>query len=131
MFPFRSQLQKRLRAERMRVDAATFAQELGMDERNPELSRALWEILREESFVPDFRPKADDSLPKIYSLGPEEVRDDLIEPLLDRLGLNVAGIDFRAVDFTSVVTPKDVGNLVMRIAAIGATPDSRGRDNPR
>jgi len=49
-------------------------------------------------------------------MGPEEVRDDVIEPLLAKLGLSVIGIDFTGFDFSSIVTPKDVIGFVMKVA---------------
>jgi len=73
-------------------------------------------MLREQAFVPDFRPGPNDSLPKVYAMGPEEVRDIVIEPLLAKLGLSVSGIDFTGFDFASIATPKDAGGFVMTIA---------------
>jgi hypothetical protein len=116
IFPFRSRLQKRLRGERMTVDVDAFARGFEGGDRHPEIPRFLWEMLREEAFVPDFRPDPNDDLTKIYGKGPEEVQDDLIEPLLIRLGLCASGIDFRGFDFASVTTPKDAGRFVMKLA---------------
>lgn len=98
----------------MDVDVDAFARTCE-DGQHPEMPRLLWELLRELAFVPDFRPDPDDSLAKVYAMGPEEVRDDVIEPLLARLGVSVSGIDFTGFDFSSVVTPKDVMAFVMKI----------------
>ncbi|MBM5812409.1 MAG: hypothetical protein FJ191_10665 [Gammaproteobacteria bacterium] len=113
--PFRSRLQERLRGERLNVDVDAFARGFE-DGQHPERPRLLWELLREVAFVPDFRPDPDDSLSKVYAMGPEEVRDDVIEPLLAKLGLSVIGIDFTGFDFSSIVTPKDVIGFVMKVA---------------
>lgn len=113
--PFRSRLQNRLREERLNVDADVFARGFE-DIRQPEVPRLLWELLREEAFVPDFRPDPDDSLSRAYAMGPGEVRDDLIDPLLAKLGLSVSGIDFTGFDFSSVATPRDVVAFVIKVA---------------
>ncbi len=49
-------------------------------------------------------------------MGPEEVRDDVIEPLLDKLALDPSWIDFRGFDFASVTTPREVIAFILRIA---------------
>lgn len=115
--PFRSRLQSRLRTERIDVDVDGFAGGIGEGERKAEVAELLWEILQEEAFVRDFRPGPDDNLSGVYGMGPEDVRDDVIAPLLDRLGLSVQGIDFTGFDFSSIVNPRDAGRFVMRIAA--------------
>ena len=112
--PFRSRLQNRLRNERLNLDVASFVRGFE-DGRQPEVPRSLWEMLREAAFVPDFRPDPDDSLSKLYAMGPEEVRDDVIEPLLTKLGLGVSGIDFTGFDFSSIATPRDVVAFVMKV----------------
>jgi hypothetical protein len=116
LFPFRSRLQRRLREERKSVDMETFVQALSADEQHAEAARVLWELLRQQAFVPDFRPDPNDDLSKVNAMGPEEVRDDVIDPLLDRLGLSVSGIDFTGFDFSSVATPRDVIAFVMKVA---------------
>lgn len=100
----------------MNVDIDTFARGFEGGDRHPEIIRSLWDLLREDAFVPDFRPDPEDDLIKIYAKGPEEVMYDVIEPLLTRLGLSVSGMDFRGFDFASVATPKDVGAFVMKVA---------------
>ena len=114
--PFRSRLQRRLREERKNVDMEAFVQALSADEQKAEAARALWELLRQQAFVPDFRPDPNDDLSEVYAIGPEEVRDDVIDPLLDRLGLSVSGIDFTGFDFASIATPTDVVAFVMKVA---------------
>ncbi|BBF68395.1 hypothetical protein [Sphingomonas bisphenolicum] len=114
--PFRSRLQSRLREERLNVDADAFANRMEAGGRSSEIAHLLWGMLREEAFVPDFRPEPEDSLSKVYAMGPEEVRDDLVEPLLDRLGLDVEGIDFKGFDFALIATPRDVAQFMLKIA---------------
>ena len=113
--PFRSRLQNRLREERLNVDVDAFARGFG-DSQQPDMPRLLWQLLREAAFVPDFRPAPDDSLSKVYAMGPQEVRDDVIEPLLAKLGLSVSGIDFTGFDFSSVSTPRDVIAFIIKVA---------------
>ncbi|WP_415644201.1 hypothetical protein [Sphingomonas antarctica] len=89
---------------------------MSADEHHAEAARVLWELLRQQAFVPDFRPDPNDDLSKVNAMGPEEVRDDVIDPLLDRLGLSVSGIDFTDFDFSSVATPRDVIAFVTKVA---------------
>lgn len=111
--PFRSRLQDRLRKGRLHVTAETFASQLNG---RPDIAVALWETLREQAFVRDFRPEADDDLYKVFAMDPEIVRDELIEVLLAKLELNVSGIDFTGFDFSSVATPRDVVAFVIKVA---------------
>lgn len=73
-------------------------------------------MLRRQAFVPDFRPCPDDDLAKIYAMGPEEVRDDLIDPLLDMLGLDVSGLDVAGFDFAAITTPRQVIEFLVNVA---------------
>lgn len=116
IFPVRSRLQRRLREERLSADANEFAQGLSPDGRQAEVACLLWEMLREHAFVADFRPDPNDDLAKVYALGPEEVRDDIVDPLLDRLGLSFSGMDFTGFDFASITTPKDISAFVAKVA---------------
>jgi hypothetical protein len=113
--PLRSRLQNRLREQRLNVDVDAFARGFE-DSRQPDVPRSLWELLREAAFISDFRPDPDDNLSKVYAMGPEEVRDDVIEPLLAKLGLSVSGIDFTGFDFSSLATPRNVVAFVMKVA---------------
>jgi hypothetical protein len=113
--PFRSRLQDRLRKGRLHVTAETFASQLNG---RPDIAVALWETLREQAFVRDFRPEADDDLYKVFAMDPEIVRDELIEMLLAKLEMNVSGIDFTGFDFASIKTPRDVSNFVAKIAKV-------------
>lgn len=122
--PFRSRLQNRLRIERLNVDVAAFVSGFE-DGQQPDVPRSLWEMLREAAFVPDFRPDPDDSLSQLYAMGPEEVRDDVIEPLLTKLGLSVSGIDFTSFDFSSIATPRDVVAFVIKVV------DAQNGERPR
>ena len=115
--PFRSRLQARLRDDRLAVDEDEFVHQFeGGGGRSSEVARALWDLLRTEAFVSDFRPAPDDILPKIYAMGPEEVRDDVIEPILMRLGLKVDRMNFKGVDFASILTPRDVVTFITKVA---------------
>jgi hypothetical protein len=109
----------------MNVDAAAFARGLEAGERHPEIAGVLWELLRDQAFVADFRPDAFDDLAKVYAMGAEEVRDELIDVLLTKLRLDVASIDFSGFDFASLTTPKDVSRFVSRVA------DAQGAEGKR
>lgn len=113
------------------MDVDAFARSLEGGDRRLEIARFLWKILREEALVPDFRPGADDSLSKVYAMGPEEVRDDVIDPLLAKLGLSVGGINFAGFDFSSIATPKGVGRFVMQVADAQNGEDRRFTDMAR
>ena len=114
--PFRSRSQNRLREKRLHVGADAFARGLGVGDQHAEIVDYLWDILREEAFVTDFSPDPEDDLATVYAMGPEEVRDDVIEPLLTKLRLSLDEFDFTGFDFSSITTPKDVGRFVMKVA---------------
>jgi len=57
-------------------------------------------------------------------MGPEEVLDDLIEPLLTSLGLSVSGLDFTGFDLASITTPQGVVRFMMKVAE---APNEVGR----
>lgn len=122
MSPFRSRLQRRLREERAGIDVDAFARGVGCSERHAELSRLVWEALRERAFVPDFRPHPDDNLAKVYAMGPEEVWDEIIEPFLDRLGLAANEVDFTGLDLDDDATPRDVAKVLVSIAGRSGSP---------
>lgn len=108
----------------LNVDVAAFVSGFE-DGQQPDVPRLLWEMLREAAFVPDFRPDPDDSLSQLYAMGPEEVRDDVIEPLLTKLGLSVSGIYFTSFDFSSIATPRDVVAFVIKVV------DAQNGERPR
>lgn len=127
MFPFRTRLQRRLREERMQTDYSTFAAGIGDGPHREAISRFLWDCFCDgRAFVPDFRPDVSDDLAKVYAMGPEEIIDDILEPLTAQLRLDVEALDFKALGFDSIKTPADVAHFVMRLAALreGNQPES-------
>ena len=117
LFPFRTRLQRRLREERLQVDYSDFAEGINDGRLHEPVSRFLWNCLSgERALVPDFRPKVNDDLAKVYGMGPEEIVDDILEPLTAQLDLDVSGIDFKALGFGSIKTPADVAHFVMKMA---------------
>lgn len=123
-FPFRSRLQARLREERLNVDVDAFARPFD-DISRPEVPRLLWDLLREEAFVADFRPDLDDNLHKIYGKIWEDLYYDIVEPLLEDLSLDASEIDFTGFDFTSITTPRELIAFILKIA------DAQGRQATR
>lgn len=116
--PFRSRLQIRLREERLNVDVDAFALGLEGGDRHPQIVVALWELLRERAFIPDFRPDPNDDLAGVFAMDAEIVRDEVVDELLTKLGLSVSGIDFTGFDFSSVATPRDVAAFIMKVADV-------------
>lgn len=100
----------------MSVDVNAFSSGLGGSDRHPEIAAALWELLRDRAFVADFRPDPDDDLAKVFAMDPEIVRDEVVDEILTKLGLNVSGIDFTGFDFASVATPRDVVAFLTTVA---------------
>jgi hypothetical protein len=113
----------------MNVDLDSFVSGFGVGDRPSEIARLLWDMLRDLAFVPDFRPDSGDSLSRVYAMGPEEVLDDLIEPLLAKLGLSVSGIDFTGFDLALIDTPMDVVRLMVKVAEAQNGVGSRRIDN--
>lgn len=99
----------------MNVDVDAFTRGFEGGDRHPEIVAALWELLRERAFIPDFRPDPEDDLAKVFAMDAEIVRDEVVDELLTKFGLSVSGIDFTGFDFSSVATPRDVGEFVMKI----------------
>ena len=117
-FPFRSRRQKRLRAERKHVTWEVFSRGIEDGSRHDEITRSLWDHLRNnQAFVEDFRPLPEDDLAEVYAMGPEEVRDDLIDPITEKLNLDLSRYDFKGFDFASLKTPSDVARFLMSLAA--------------
>lgn len=119
--PLRARLQSRLRKDRLNVDCDVFARGIKEGAQWQRIARCLWDRLREESFVADFRPDPEDSLSKVYAMGPEEVRDELIEPIAQCLGINLSGIDFEGFDFSALDTPKAVAHFLMSLGEGGVS----------
>lgn len=115
LFPFRRRLQDRLRRERRDFQLEQFGTELDNTIAKTGLGRSLWKLLREKAFVEDFRPRPDDNLEEVFAMGPEEVRDDLVDPLIWCLGLNADSISFKDVDFATLRTPRDVAKFAAEI----------------
>lgn len=115
--PFRSRWQGRLRSERLHIGVHDF--ELGVAIGcMPGLARELWTLLQDSAFIPDFRPDPDDNLAEVYAMGPEEVRDDIIEPLLNKLSLEVDQVDFTGFNFARITTPRDVAAFIGKVASL-------------
>ena len=49
-------------------------------------------------------------------MGWEEVEDEMVLPLLEKLGLSTSEIDFTGFDFTSITTPREVIAFILKIA---------------
>jgi acyl-homoserine lactone acylase PvdQ len=81
---FYSRQQKliRLRGE---VTAQSFSA-MFTDERERMVARMVWDHLRREAVVPDFRPHPDDRLLTVYGIAEEELDEDLILQVLRDLG---------------------------------------------
>lgn len=103
----------------MHMDYSAFAQGVNDGPHHDQITRFLWDCLSvERALVPDFRPEVNDDLVEVYAMGPEEIVDDILEPLSTQLNLDVSGIDFKALGFASVRTPADVAHFVMKMVTI-------------
>jgi len=82
-----------------------------------EITRSLWNHLRNDhAFVEDFRPLPQDDLAEVYAIGPEEVRDDLVDTITEELYLDISRFDFAGFDFATLRTPLDVALFLMGLA---------------
>jgi hypothetical protein len=70
--------------------------------------------------VRDFRPLSDDNLDRVFGFGPEEVSEELVELLMEKLGLAGAETALADVDFRNVVTPQNVQEVLVKIAKCAA-----------
>lgn len=113
VFPFRSRLQNRLREARLHTDVHTFVRGIGLEAGRTQVSRLLWEMLREQALVPDYRPDPDESLPDIHGAGDEEVTDEIILPLLEQLECDIEGVDFTGTDLRLLTTPRHVADFIV------------------
>lgn len=113
--PFRMRRQRSLCRSRGDWTLTDFMGQLPVSPVTEPLARGLWDLLRDAAFVPDFRVDASDLLDATFGMGPEEVSDDLTDPLLDQLGLDVSMIDFTGLDFRKLKTVGDVAKLMIRV----------------
>ena len=119
IFPFRYRLQRRFRLERINHDMYDFERQLDIGYDHRQVARTLWDALRSVAFVADFRPSYDDDLAALYAMGPDEVRDELIDVILNALSIDVSGINFSHVDFGTIKSPKDVANFIVNVVGAG------------
>jgi len=120
--PFRVKRQKVLREARLGVTLQEFQSEIGAGDLKNAAAEYLWERLREIAFVPDFRPSASDDLGETFALSPDSVRDELVEGLVDHLGINTEHIDFSGFSFTSIENPRDIVDFVQKVASLDGQP---------
>lgn len=80
----------------------------------------MWRYLRSLAFVPEFKPSASDTFGEIYALASDELRDDVLERLIDRCRINVDGMSFRGLNVASLRTPIDVYKFLSTLADQGA-----------
>jgi hypothetical protein len=80
--------QERLMRERGSLDAEAFVT-IAKDEFERRLLIRLWDYLRAEAVIHDFRPAVDDDLLAVYRLAEEEVDDDIILNFMTELGIDI------------------------------------------
>ena len=120
--PFRSKRQRALREARLDVSLEEFKSEIGTGELRNRAAAYIWERLREIAFVPDFRPSASDDLADTFGLDSESVRDELVEGLVDHLGVRTEHVDFTGFSFNSLENPRDIVDFVQKVATLDGQP---------
>lgn len=122
LYPLRVRRQTALRDARSGISADDFGSKMGSGRLRTIISAYLWDRLRELAFVPDFRPSGSDNLGEIFALSPASIRDEVVEGLIDRLGLKTEHLDFTGFNFSSLQTPSDIADFVERVAALQDRP---------
>lgn len=119
LFPFRSRLQKRLREQRAYMTWEMFSRGIEPGPRHEEVTRLLWNHLREkQAFVEDFRPDPQDEFSEVYAMGPEEVLDELIEPISDKLGIDLNFYENNDISLVYLNTPSDAARFLMNLITV-------------
>lgn len=109
--PFRSNRQSLLMKDRSLYEEFDFISDLG-GKGVGGIEGEVWRILRGMAFVPDFRPHPLDSLDKIYGIGGEEIRDEIVEPIINRLNMEIDRNRIGLVNFDDCQTPVDIVNVI-------------------
>lgn len=122
LYPVRAKRQSALRAERLRFSLPEFQSEIGQGTLRDPAAVYLWERLRDMAFVADFRPSASDDLGEVFALSPSSIRDDVVDGLIDHLGLRSEHIDFAGFSFASLRTPRDIVDFVEKMEALQDRP---------
>lgn len=122
--PFRSKAQLDLRESRQGQTLDTFAGEFEEGPMRSAVTAFLWDFLREIALVPDFKPGASDSLSKLHGLHVDDIRDDILDPITTRCGIDVSGMSFKGYDLSKIDTSLDVYRFVMEVASRRETSGS-------
>lgn len=116
-FPFRSKMQRKLRQDREGESLDSFTKSLGEGACRDVVASFLWDYIRDEvALVPDFKPAANDSFSKLHGLHTDDLRDDLLDPLTAKCGIDVTGMDFRGQNLSLIDTPADVNRFISALA---------------
>jgi hypothetical protein len=116
LYPFRTRLHRRLREERLQLDFAIFAKAIEDGPLHEPISQFLWDCFSNtRALVPDFRPDVNDDLARVYAMGPEEIIDDILDPITTQLNLDIYGLNFKALGFDAIKTIANVADFIKLI----------------
>jgi hypothetical protein len=121
--------QKRLARRRPALTEMEFVTQVTEQGGDSTASVALWRMLRDWIYVPEFTPYPNDSLGSVFGIAEEELDEDLILGILRELELAVPSSQ-TILDFGAVDTPLRVAVLVA-LCRKQAQPPSSSDGVPR
>ena len=105
--------QRRLALTRSPTSQSEFVRQIVDEGGDASAAAAVWDHLKDWILVDGLTPYPTDDLAVVYGLAEEELEEDLILDVLQRLGVPIPGRKVLA-DFDAVWTPLDVAVLVAR-----------------
>jgi hypothetical protein len=105
--------QKKAMETRSGIKREDFTNQLAQTDLEYKAASWLWDHLRKEATVDDFRPMPDDDLEYLYGIAEEELDIDLLSNLAHKLDLRLPTSD-EVASYGPVRRPRDVINLFFR-----------------
>jgi hypothetical protein len=113
--------QRRAVASRTAMTRECFVAELATDPVEEKAAALLWDKLIEVSVVPELRPYPDDDLLRLYGLADEDLDDDIIVDVFQRIGIPLPPTAI-VTNAGHITTPRKIIQLV-RLSVDGRCPD--------
>jgi hypothetical protein len=111
--PF-SARQKRLANDRPPITLNEFTEAISTSELGRDAARLLWEELNAVKVVSEFSPYPDDNILTIYGLAEEDLDEDTILRIAEKLGIDITS--YNQENLPTVKTPRDIISLIVALA---------------